>query len=178
MFGSRGEGNGQFNAPTGVAVDLIGNIIVADWGNSRIQVMWLHVLRLKKKMDCIWRHWPPSLMKRAYVKGDHCVWSTACTHVHFSHSLSSNMAVDDTVSKIYRPFLWNKVYRGHVVKLAHYIQALVCLISRVWIQVSVLKLVSFTDFVFRVGHKAVYPVCSTTRLKEPSINSRMTTVLL
>lgn len=37
-FGSNGEGNGQFNAPTGVAVDDHGNIIVADWGNSRIQV--------------------------------------------------------------------------------------------------------------------------------------------
>lgn len=37
-FGSNGEGNGQFNAPTGVAVDANGNIIVADWGNSRIQV--------------------------------------------------------------------------------------------------------------------------------------------
>ncbi|GAA6083955.1 tripartite motif-containing protein 3-like isoform X1, partial [Tachysurus ichikawai] len=36
-FGSHGEGNGQFNAPTGVAVDANGNIIVADWGNSRIQ---------------------------------------------------------------------------------------------------------------------------------------------
>lgn len=36
-FGSNGEGNGQFNAPTGVAVDSNGNIIVADWGNSRIQ---------------------------------------------------------------------------------------------------------------------------------------------
>lgn len=39
-FGSNGEGNGQFNAPTGVAVDVNGNIIVADWGNSRIQVQW------------------------------------------------------------------------------------------------------------------------------------------
>lgn len=38
-FGSHGEGNGQFNAPTGVAVDANGNIIVADWGNSRIQVI-------------------------------------------------------------------------------------------------------------------------------------------
>ena len=38
-FGSNGEGNGQFNAPTGVAVDVNGNIIVADWGNSRIQVL-------------------------------------------------------------------------------------------------------------------------------------------
>ncbi|KAF3840913.1 hypothetical protein F7725_006775 [Dissostichus mawsoni] len=37
-FGSHGEGNGQFNAPTGVAADANGNIIVADWGNSRIQV--------------------------------------------------------------------------------------------------------------------------------------------
>ena len=37
-FGTSGEGNGQFNAPTGVAVDSNDNIIVADWGNSRIQV--------------------------------------------------------------------------------------------------------------------------------------------
>lgn len=37
-FGCSGEENGQFNAPTGVDVDLNGNIIVADWGNSRIQV--------------------------------------------------------------------------------------------------------------------------------------------
>ena len=37
-FGSNGEGNGQFNAPTGVAVDAQDNIIVADWGNSRIQI--------------------------------------------------------------------------------------------------------------------------------------------
>lgn len=36
-FGSAGEGNGQFGAPTGVAVDRQGNILVADWGNSRIQ---------------------------------------------------------------------------------------------------------------------------------------------
>ncbi len=37
-FGSNGEGNGQFNAPTGIAVDSFDNILVADWGNSRIQV--------------------------------------------------------------------------------------------------------------------------------------------
>ena len=37
-FGSKGEGNGQFNGPTGVAVDSMDNIIVADWGNSRLQV--------------------------------------------------------------------------------------------------------------------------------------------
>jgi tripartite motif-containing protein 2/3 len=39
-FGSNGEGNGQFNAPTGVGVDQHGNILVADWGNSRIQVQY------------------------------------------------------------------------------------------------------------------------------------------
>lgn len=43
-FGSHGEGNGQFNAPTGVAVDANGNIIVADWGNSRIQVMSVFII--------------------------------------------------------------------------------------------------------------------------------------
>ena len=37
-FGSKGEGNGQFNGPTGLAVDALDNIIVADWGNSRIQI--------------------------------------------------------------------------------------------------------------------------------------------
>lgn len=42
-FGSHGEGNGQFNAPTGVAVDTNGNIIVADWGNSRIQASLLSI---------------------------------------------------------------------------------------------------------------------------------------
>lgn len=44
-FGSNGEGNGQFNAPTGVAVDINGNIIVADWGNSRIQVLQRQTVR-------------------------------------------------------------------------------------------------------------------------------------
>jgi len=37
-FGSYGQGNGQFHGPTGVAVDKSGNILVADWGNARIQV--------------------------------------------------------------------------------------------------------------------------------------------
>ena len=37
-FGTSGEGNGQFNAPTGIAIDHHDNILVADWGNSRIQV--------------------------------------------------------------------------------------------------------------------------------------------
>lgn len=45
-FGSNGEGNGQFNAPTGVAVDVNGNIIVADWGNSRIQVQMCCTVQL------------------------------------------------------------------------------------------------------------------------------------
>ena len=51
-FGSHGEGNGQFNAPTGVAVDANGNIIVADWGNSRIQVRltWVTLLLYKLNM--------------------------------------------------------------------------------------------------------------------------------
>jgi len=38
-FGSYGESNGQFNGPTGVAVDRAGNILVADWGNARVQVL-------------------------------------------------------------------------------------------------------------------------------------------
>jgi hypothetical protein len=38
-FGSNGCGtNGQFNGPTGIATDGRDNIIVVDWGNSRIQV--------------------------------------------------------------------------------------------------------------------------------------------
>lgn len=49
-FGSNGEGNGQFNAPTGVAVDANGNIIVADWGNSRIQVTGIEQLNISQKM--------------------------------------------------------------------------------------------------------------------------------
>lgn len=71
-FGSNGEGNGQFNAPTGVAVDVNGNIIVADWGNSRIQVQHsfstCHVYKLfrylsKHIFPCVetflgvWWHW-------------------------------------------------------------------------------------------------------------------------
>ncbi len=38
-FGSKGEGNGQFNEPAGVAVDGAGNIFVADKGNNRVQVL-------------------------------------------------------------------------------------------------------------------------------------------
>ena len=45
-FGSNGEGNGQFNAPTGVAVDAQDNIIVADWGNSRVQVNFYKISSL------------------------------------------------------------------------------------------------------------------------------------
>src|SRR5438552_8179000 len=36
-WGSAGSGNGQFNAPWGVAVDAAGNVYVADTGNNRIQ---------------------------------------------------------------------------------------------------------------------------------------------
>lgn len=50
-FGSNGEGNGQFNAPTGVAVDVNGNIIVADWGNSRIQVSGESLINLNKSYE-------------------------------------------------------------------------------------------------------------------------------
>lgn len=50
-FGSNGEGNGQFNAPTGVAVDKNGNILVADWGNSRIQVFPTDFLRAVYSMN-------------------------------------------------------------------------------------------------------------------------------
>ena len=44
-FGSNGEGQGQFNAPTGIAVDPFDNVLVADWGNSRIQV-WLFLFAI------------------------------------------------------------------------------------------------------------------------------------
>lgn len=37
-FGENGDGDGQFNAPTGIAVDSDGTVLVADWGNNRIQV--------------------------------------------------------------------------------------------------------------------------------------------
>ena len=40
-FGSKGQGNGQFNEPAGVAVDRSSNIFVADKGNHRIQVFKL-----------------------------------------------------------------------------------------------------------------------------------------
>ena len=36
-WGSQGTGNGQFNAPFGVAVDPSGNIYVSDQGNSRVE---------------------------------------------------------------------------------------------------------------------------------------------
>jgi uncharacterized repeat protein (TIGR01451 family) len=37
IWGSQGSGNGQFNSPTGIAVDSTGNIYVADTNNHRIQ---------------------------------------------------------------------------------------------------------------------------------------------
>jgi DNA-binding beta-propeller fold protein YncE len=37
QFGSKGSGDGQFNNPTGVAVDKEGNVYVMDTGNHRIQ---------------------------------------------------------------------------------------------------------------------------------------------
>ncbi|XP_041055241.1 tripartite motif-containing protein 2-like isoform X3 [Carcharodon carcharias] len=59
-FGSHGEGNGQFNAPTGVAVDTNGNIIVADWGNSRIQreATSNRGPRSEFTKECPHSHWP------------------------------------------------------------------------------------------------------------------------
>ena len=35
--GGKGTGNGQFNSPTGIAVDPNGNVLVADTGNGRIE---------------------------------------------------------------------------------------------------------------------------------------------
>jgi hypothetical protein len=39
IYGSSGGGEGQFQRPTGVAVDSEGFIYVADWGNERVQVL-------------------------------------------------------------------------------------------------------------------------------------------
>ena len=36
-WGSQGNGDGQFNLPTGVAADSQGNVYVVDWSNNRIQ---------------------------------------------------------------------------------------------------------------------------------------------
>ncbi len=36
-FGSAGNGNGQFNAPVGIAFDSSGNIYVTDVSNNRVQ---------------------------------------------------------------------------------------------------------------------------------------------
>ena len=38
QWGSPGPGDGQFNVPSGVAVDASGHVYVADSGNDRIQV--------------------------------------------------------------------------------------------------------------------------------------------
>lgn len=38
-IGSKGSEPGQFNEPEGIAIDKDGNIIVADAGNNRVQVI-------------------------------------------------------------------------------------------------------------------------------------------
>jgi DNA-binding beta-propeller fold protein YncE len=38
-WGTSGQGDGEFNRPSGVAVDREGNIYVADWGNERVQLL-------------------------------------------------------------------------------------------------------------------------------------------
>ena len=38
-FGTRGDKNGQFLHPTGIAIDGNGNLIIADRDNHRIQIM-------------------------------------------------------------------------------------------------------------------------------------------
>ena len=38
-FGESGNGEGQFHRPAGLAVDDVGNLIVADWGNERVQAL-------------------------------------------------------------------------------------------------------------------------------------------
>jgi DNA-binding beta-propeller fold protein YncE len=37
-WGISGAGDGQFEQPTGIAIDSLGNVYVVDRGNSRIQV--------------------------------------------------------------------------------------------------------------------------------------------
>ena len=37
-FGSNGSANGQFSNPYGIAVSPNGNIYVADYSNSRVQI--------------------------------------------------------------------------------------------------------------------------------------------
>ena len=37
-WGTEGTGDGQFEEPTGIAIDSSGNVYVVDRGNSRIQV--------------------------------------------------------------------------------------------------------------------------------------------
>ena len=38
VIGSTGTGDGEFDRPTGVAVDDHGDIYVSDWGNNRVQM--------------------------------------------------------------------------------------------------------------------------------------------
>ena len=58
--------------------------------------------------------------------------------------------------------------------LVHWTQALVFLISRVWVRVPVVTLVSLSKtlnhycFILRMGCKAVGPVCCVMHVKEPS----------
>jgi len=38
-FGSKGDGNGEFHHPTGIAIDVKGRLVVADRDNHRVQVV-------------------------------------------------------------------------------------------------------------------------------------------
>ena len=38
-FGHKGNGNGEFHHPTGIAIDIKGRLVVADRDNHRIQVI-------------------------------------------------------------------------------------------------------------------------------------------
>ena len=67
-FGSDGEDRGQFDEPSGIGVDLQGNIFVADSDNHRIQVF--QVIGSKKGPMPVATHSPPIIEFDAFVKAE------------------------------------------------------------------------------------------------------------